>query len=394
MTESDTNKTTDNTQTLEKLEIELKKNIDFKKALDESSIVAITDRDGTITYVNDMFCNISKYSREELLGQNHRILKSGFHSPEFFENLWKTISNGKIWKGDIKNKAKDGSFYWVKTIIMPFSGNNEKPEYYIAIRTDISNQKRTEEKLRETLIELGEMDKKKNEFIGMIAHELKTPLQLIIGWSSVLKHPEMTGPLNEKQKKATDSIHFNAEKLSGIIGDLLVTQTMEYRKLGLSHNPFQVDKMMEEIAENFGEFAETNKIKFINTTTEHISLNSDKERIEQVLTNLIHNSLAFVPKNEGIIEIKAQKNEDNIIFSVKDNGLGIPNDKQAFLFKKFYQVDTSLTRKHGGTGLGLVVCKGIVTALGGNIWFETEPKEGTIFNFSIPINKILQRDWL
>ena len=394
MTESGTNKTTDYPQTLEKLEIELKKNIDFKKALDESSIVAITDRDGTITYVNDTFCKISKYSREELLGQNHRILKSGFHSPEFFENLWKTISNGKIWKGDIKNKAKDGSFYWVKTIIMPFSGNDEKPEYYIAIRTDISNQKRTEEKLRETLIELGEMDKKKNEFIGMIAHELKTPLQLIIGWSSALKHHEMTGPLNEKQKKATDSIHFNAEKLSGIIGDLLVTQTMEYGKLGLSHNPFQVDKMMEEIAENFGEFAETNKIKFINTTTEHISLNSDKERIEQVLTNLINNSLAFVPKNEGIIEIKAQKNEDNIIFSVKDNGPGIPNDKQAFLFKKFYQVDTSLTRKHGGTGLGLAVCKGTVTALGGNIWFETEPKEGTIFNFSIPIDKILQRDWL
>jgi len=394
VTESDTNKTTDNSQTLEKLENELKKNIDFKKALDESAIVAITDRDGIITYVNDTFCKISKYSRVELLGQNHRILKSGFHSPEFYENLWKTITSGKIWKGDIKNIAKDGSFYWVKTIIMPFSGNNEKPEYYIAIRTDISNQKRTEEKLRETMIELREMDKKKNEFIGMIAHELKTPLQLIIGWSSALKHPEMIGSLNEKQKKAMDSINFNAKKLSGIIGDLLVTQTMEFGKLELSLIPFQVDKMMEEIAENFGEIAEKNKIKLINTTTEQISLNSDKDRIEQVLTNLINNSLAFVPKNVGIIEIKAQKNEDTVIFSVKDNGTGIPKNKQAFLFKKFYQVDTSLTRRHGGTGLGLTVCKGIVIALGGKIWFETKPKEGTIFYFRIPIDKIPQRDLL
>jgi len=385
LTESGTNKTTANPQTLEKLEIELKKNIDFKKALDESAIVAITDGDGTITYVNDMFCKISKYSRDELLGQNHRILKSGFHSPAFYENLWGTISSGKIWKGDIKNIAKDGSFYWVKTTIMPFSGNSKKPEYYIAIRTDISSQKRTEEKLRETMIELEEMDKKKNEFIAMVAHELKTPLQLIIGWSSALKHPGMIGPLNETQKKSTDSIHFYAEKLSGIIGDLLVTQAMQFGKLELSHILFQVDKMMEGITKNFGEIAEKNNIKLINTTTEQISLNSDKDKIEHVLTNLINNSLAFVPKNEGVIEIKAQKNEDTVIFSVQDNGPGIPNDKQPFLFKKFYQVDTSLTRKHGGTGLGLTVCKGIVTALGGKIWFETAPNEGATFYFRIPI---------
>jgi len=380
--ETGTNKITDNPQTLE---IELRKNIDFKKALDKSAIVAITDRVGTITYVNDMFCKISKYSREELLGQNHRILKSGLHSPEFFENLWKTISSGKIWKGDIKNLAKDGSFYWVKTIIVPFSGNDGKPEFYIAIRTDVSSQKRTEDKLRETMIELTEMDKKKNEFIGMIAHELKTPLQLIIGWSSVLNHPEMTGSLNEKQKKAMNFIHFNAEKLSGIISDLLVTQAMEFGKIESSRIPFQVDKMMEEITKNFGKIAEKNNIKLINTTTEQIFLKSDKDRIKQILSNLINNSLAFVPKNNGIIEIKAQNNEDSVIFSVQDNGPGIPNDKQSFLFKKFYQVDTSLTRRHGGTGLGLTVCEGIITALGGKIWFETEQNKGTIFYFRIPI---------
>ncbi len=175
MTESiSTGETTDTPQTLEKLKEELRTNIDFKKALDESAIVAITDKEGTITYVNDTFCKISKYSRDELLGQNHRILKSGFHSPEFYKNLWETISNGKVWKGDIKNKAKDGTFYWVKTTIMPFLGQNGKPDRYIAIRTDISSQKSTSEKLGETTVELKEIEKSKDEFVKLKTRGEKT----------------------------------------------------------------------------------------------------------------------------------------------------------------------------------------------------------------------------
>jgi len=386
MTESiSTGETTDSPQTLEKLKEELGTNIDFKKALDESSLVAITDKEGTITYVNDTFCKISKYSRDELLGQNHRILKSGFHSPEFFKNMWETISNGKVWKGDIKNKAKDGTFYWVKTIIMPFLGQNGKPDRYIAIRTDISVQKRTEEKLRETTIELKEMDKKKKEFLSMITHELKTPLAVIMGWSGTLTNPDLIGPLNEKQEKAADSIDSYAKKLDDIINNLLFTQKLEFGKLELSHLPFQVDNMMENITNNFQKLAEKNNIKLINSTTEKITLKSDKNIIEQVFTNLINNSIDFVPKNGGVIEINAQKNTNMVFFSVKDNGQGIPKDKQNYLFKKFYQVDTSKTRSHGGVGLGLTVCKGIITELGGKIWFESGPREGTTFYFQIPI---------
>src|SRR6476659_3671173 len=161
----------------------LKQLSDLKYALDESAIVATTDQRGKITYINDKFCQISKFSRDELLGQDHRIINSGYHSKEFIRNLWTTIASGKVWKGELRNRAKDGSIYWVDTTIVPFLDGDGKPYQYVAIRHDISQLKLAEEQIRQQTIELQRAAHLSftGELAAGLAHEIKNPLAGIQG---------------------------------------------------------------------------------------------------------------------------------------------------------------------------------------------------------------------
>ena len=355
----------------------------FTSALDESSIVAITDREGTITYTNDKFCEISKYSKEELMGQNHRLLKSGYHPPEFYASIWKQITKGRVWIGDIKNKAKDGSYYWVRTTIVPFLGSDGKPEQYIAVRIDITHQKTLEENLKNTLYKIKEADRLKEEFSTMVSHELKTPLTPIKGYCEMLMEKETLGELNQEQKDAIKEIERNAIRLERLIADILDAQKIDMGKMVFNKAPFDVDKFIDEIKSDLSSLFADKEIKLVINSKVRGSITSDKQRLRQVIDNLVKNAVDFVPQKTGIVEIQLSNENDNTLFSVKDNGIGIPKNEQQNIFKKFYQVDTSHTRKHGGTGLGLVVCKGIVEQLGGKIWFESQGV-GTRFYFSIP----------
>src|SRR6478736_7935290 len=196
------------------LERSLKELADIKFALDQAAIVATTDVRGRITYVNDKFCQISGYSREELLGQDHRIINSGYHPKEFIRGLWTTIASGKVWRGELRNKAKDGSIYWVDTTIVPFLDERGKPFQYTAIRYEITERKRTEELLREqeALARLGQM-------AAVVAHEIKNPIAGIRGALQVIG---ARMPAESRDKPVVGEIIARLDSLNVIVHDLLV----------------------------------------------------------------------------------------------------------------------------------------------------------------------------
>jgi PAS domain S-box-containing protein len=356
----------------------------FKEALDKSANVLITDTDGSIVYVNDDFCKVSKFSREELLGENPRIVSSYYHDKEFFKNMWETIIEGKAWTGDIKNKAKDDSYYWSKATISPLLGDDGKPEQFIAILTDITNQKVLEEKLSEALKNVQESELQKEEFSSMMTHELNTPLVPIKGYCEMLKDTDTFGTLNTDQIDFISKIESNATLLERLISDLLDVQKLDMKKMNFLITDFSLDEFMDELRENNQHLMKSKNIDFTVKYPKDLVLNSDKQRLRQVLDNLVRNSVDFVPSKDGKILVEAKIKEKNIIFSVHDNGPGIPKEKQSNIFKKFYQIDTSATRKHGGTGLGLVICKGIAEGLKGKIWLESEFGKGTSFFIYLP----------
>ena len=232
---------------------------------------------------------------------------------------------------------------------------------------------------------LMEADLAKDEFSAMITHELKTPLVTINGYSEMLEG-EILGPLNEKQVDAIREIYSGSQRLECLISDIKDAKKLDLRKMRFRKEDFPVDQLMTLVFANNVQLMKSKNINFTNSTKIKNVIHSDKNRLEQVFSNLIKNSVDFVPDARGKIEIGAEVDGKNIVFSVKDNGVGIPVEKQENLFSKFYQIDTTLKRKHGGTGLGLVICKGIVETLGGKIWFKSEPEKGTTFCFSIPIN--------
>ncbi|SVD13073.1 uncharacterized protein METZ01_LOCUS365927, partial [marine metagenome] len=187
---------------------------DIKFALDQSAIVATTDVSGKIIYVNERFCRISGYARDELLGHDHRIINSAFHPPEFFQTLWKTIKEGQIWHGEIRNRAKDGHFYWVDTTIVPFLDVNARPYQYMAIRFDITERKHAQEKLLEqqTLARLGEMS-------AVVAHEVKNPLA---GISGALQIISSRLPVDSGSRAIIGDIQKRIESLNEMVQDLLL----------------------------------------------------------------------------------------------------------------------------------------------------------------------------
>lgn len=249
------------------------------------------------------------------------------------------------------------------------------------------------QKLEEYVKQLQKKDSMKEEFSAMISHELKTPITPIMMWTDTLMEEDILGKLNDGQKDAVEKIRLSAWDLKNLVNDVFDSYKMDLGKMKFNCKNILVDDIMNEVRVNASKRVEGKTIQLTNSTEKSFTFSSDKTRLAQVLNNLVNNAIDFVPKENGKIEINASEKNGNAHFYVKDNGIGIHPDLHKDLFKKFYQVDTTYTRKHGGTGLGLTICKGIVDGLGGKIWLDSDVGKGTTFHFTLPKNgKLVPKD--
>jgi signal transduction histidine kinase len=244
------------------------------------------------------------------------------------------------------------------------------------------------EKEKQLNLKLQEMDTRKTEFMSMISHELKTPIMPIMGYLQLLKKEELMGKLNEKQLDALNEISISTEKLQKLIQDVLTAQKIDLGKLSAERDIVASNTLVENSYRAFYPICESKGVKLNMSLNASEMVYSDTDRVSQVFSNLISNALSFMPEKNGIIEIGTLDNYDNVTFFVRDNGIGISEEQQVHIFKKFYQVDTSSKRKKEGSGLGLSICEGIVKTLGGTMWVKSTINQGTTFFFDLPKAKI------
>lgn len=341
---------------------------DITFALNQSSIVAITDEKGRITSVNNKFCEISKYSEEELLGQDHRILNSGYHSKEFFKELWRTIGHGKVWYGEICNRAKDGTLYWVDTTIVPFLNKNGKPYQYLSIRTDITERKKQEEVLhrQDKLAAVGQL-------AAGVAHEIRNPLTSMRGYAEFLQ-------LDEKDPERLEFLNIildEIERVNTIVEDFLVLAKPKAVELE-EKNIVPVIKTVISMQE-FEAIKKNVRLHF-DCEQKNILINCDENRLKQVFLNFIKNAIEAMP-NGGDLYVKAMIHDNNVQISIQDTGVGIPKEQLKKLGEPFF------TTKKQGHGLGLMMSFKIIEGHQGKVFVESELNKGTTFNILLPAKK-------
>jgi PAS domain S-box-containing protein len=356
---------TERKQAQENLQNTLKELSDIKYALDESSIVAITDQRGRITQVNDKFVEISKYSREELIGQNHSILNSGYHSREFFKDLWRTIGKGSVWQGELCNRAKDGTNYWLDTTIVPFLDDNGKPYQYLAIRIDITERKRTEEIIhrQDKLAAVGQL-------AAGVAHEIRNPLTSMKGYTEFLTMDEE----DENRKEYLEIILDEIERVDSIVEDFMVLAKPKADQMEIKN----VIPVMGNVISLLDYEARKNKVKLhFQYTEEDMKAVIDENRMKQVFLNFIKNGVEAMP-NGGDMNVKINDEDDHIYISISDNGVGIPPEKLKKIGEPFF------TTKQTGNGLGLMVSFKIIESHRGHIEIESRQNQGTTFTITLP----------
>jgi PAS domain S-box-containing protein len=360
----------------------------LSRSTDQSPVsIVITDPQGIIQYVNPKFTEITGYSSEEVLGKSPGILKSGEHTKEFYDNLWRTILGGKEWRGEFHNRKKNGELYWESAVISSIVDKNGNITHFIEAKEDITEKKKIIADLKISKEKAEESDRLKSAFLANMSHEIRTPLNAILGFSDMLTDDSELS--QEVKEEYSSIINRNADNLLHIIDDILDISKLETGQVKIIKKTFDPIRTLNELFIQYQrKIAETGKENItlkLKIPDFPVSVHTDKVRLNQILSNLLNNSRKFTHQGEiefGVMDISEQR----ITFFVSDTGIGIEKSVQSTIFERFRQANDSTTRLYGGAGLGLAIVKNLIELMEGEISLESELGKGTTFKFWLPLN--------
>lgn len=350
----------------------------FISAIDQSSeSIFFTDIKGRILYVNRSFEEHSGYSRNELLGQTPRILKSGVHPPEFYKEMWATILRGNIWRSQITNKHKDGTLYYEEANIAPVRNDEGKITSFVSVKTDITELLNNQHDLEEANAELSRSNTELEQFAYVASHDLQEPLRSVSSCMQLLeKH--YIGKIDDRADQFILHAVHASQHMRALIDGLLTLSRVHANNDHLT--PTDTNEILQEVTINLD-----HAIKSSGAHIDHGALPvvcANPQLLIRLFQNLISNALKFNGDQPPVVHVQARRSGNNWVFSVSDEGIGIEKHHFDRIFQLFQRLHTR--EEYAGTGLGLAICQKIVTQHGGKIWVESSPGKGSTFFFTLP----------
>jgi len=353
-----------------------------------SASILISDLTGTIEYVNPKFIEVTGYSYNEAIGNNTNMLKSGFTAKEEYRELWETITQGKDWTGVFRNRKKNGELYWEKVHISPVKNPMGETINYIAIKEDITQLLKDQEALIESEARLKEALVSKDKFFSIISHDLRSPFATLVSFTELMSDENSHFSVDEYKQYAR-ALNKTAQSTFSLLENLLEWSRLQRGSISFKPETIYINELIKNCDHTTLEKIKNKQINFEIKADDHLVVLADKNMLKAILRNLMSNAIKFTPTGGSINLEVSLTPEKQILFAVRDNGIGMPQHIMDNLFNLSEKISRAGTNNEPSSGLGLILCKEFVEKHGGKIWAESDPegtsgRNGSTFYFSLP----------